>query len=152
MKIRPLLVQAAVFLCLVFAAAGALAEGAPGELLIAFHVYLPPPTSDYTISVYKDGLVVLDARSDERNRRFKPQVRKHKVDLAKLKELQTLIASRDFQALKPKYDAGRYDVGTYTITLPDGAGQKTIVAANMPFGEAPKPMQQARALLELLAR
>ncbi len=107
MRMPALLHKVAVLLCLLFSAPDVLAETPPGALLIAFHVYLPPPVKDYTISIYKDGLVVLDQRKDEKDRHFKPRVVKRRVDLVRLKEL--------------------------------------------PFGEAPKEMQDARSLMERLA-
>jgi len=95
------------------------ARGASGQVLLTLHQTGGFIGIDETLTVGADGVLTMgDARQQASARRS--------IDPADLEPLARLLASPEFGALKPLYQASGADLYTYRITVACRAASRTV--------------------------
>jgi hypothetical protein len=95
---------------------------------------------DKTLTVYTSGRLTLSGDGGGKETQVAP---------AEVAPLQKLLASPEFAALQPRYEAAGNDLFTYEITVPDGGRGQTVVT--MDGAQNPPVLTQVLAELNKLS-
>ena len=117
---------------------GPTAAAAPNGVLIIYHKSGGIAGIDETMTVYEDGTIELTSRGGA--------PRRAKASPEEIDRLRQVLGSDDFARLEPSYPSVGADLITYTLIVPAGSGQRTIVT--MDGAQRPPALDRALELLE----